>query len=97
MVLQIVLSVLLFLSGIIIRNMYKREKKYEELIEDQASYMRKVSQRMRDSYSKLVELDRIGAFQSDDETGEFFTILKSSFEELSQIVVDPNYGKEGEE
>lgn len=93
MILQIILTVFLFLSGIIIFNMYRREIVYENLIKDQASYMRKISQRMKESYEKLVELDRIGAFQSDDETGEFFQILKTSFEELHEISVSEHYGQ----
>lgn len=93
MILQIILGILIILQGYIIRNMFRREKRYEELIKDQASYMRRAARNMKLSYEKLIELDRIGAFQSDDETGEFFTILKSSFEDLSRESVDVNYGE----
>lgn len=83
----------LIFSFLIVRNLYRKNLKYEELIRTQAQYMREVSAAAKKSYAQLLEIDNIGAFQADDEVGSFFTTLKGVYEQLDSITVDENYGK----
>ena len=38
---------------------------------------------MMNAYTRMKSLDRLGAFESDDETGYIFTEIKSAMEELN--------------
>jgi hypothetical protein len=77
---MIILLIVLILTQIgsllLIRNLLQKVETYEEDIELKDQYLTKMQSLVDSSYEKMQTLDTLGAFESDDETGLFFTNLK---------------------
>lgn len=94
---EIVIGVLVVLSGIlsyIIYNLLRKVEKYEVVVLDQVEYLQNISTTLAASKKHLQSLDENGVFQSDDEVGEFFNNMKTVQEELNRYMLPENYGKE---
>jgi len=89
-VLVVILSFLFYL----LRNLLIKVEKYEDVVRDQVEYLQNISKLVAQSQSNLKDIDSRGVFESDDEVGEFFKILKSIQEELNRYMLPENYGKE---
>jgi hypothetical protein len=63
----------------------RRNNALEKAVTDQQQYIDAISIIIANSDSKLRELDTLGAFQTDDEVGTFFTNLKEIQEVLNQF------------
>jgi hypothetical protein len=55
----------------------KKVEQYEEDIQNKDEFLKSVKNLSDQSYKKLKELDSLEAFESDDETGHFFSNLKN--------------------
>lgn len=89
-VLVVILSFLFYF----LRNLLIKVEKYEDVVRDQVEYLQNISKLVAQSQSNLKDIDSRGVFESDDEVGEFFKILKSIQEELNRYMLPENYGKE---
>lgn len=71
------LVLLLLIAGYVIYNLLKKVEQYEDDIQNKDEFLRSVKSLSDQSYKKLKELDSLEAFESDDETGHFFSNLKN--------------------
>jgi hypothetical protein len=71
------LSLMLIGSSYVIYNLLNKVERYEDDIQSKDEFLQGVKKLSDDSYKRLKELDSLEAFQSDDETGHFFTNLKN--------------------
>jgi len=87
----VILSVLLTTSLLINFNQMRKQEAFEEYIEELENsnteyyqFFTTLKSRMNESNSKLKQIDRLGSFQSDDETGFIFTELRDMIDELNK-------------
>jgi hypothetical protein len=66
------LSVLVVILGFTTFNLLKKNEKQEDIVSGYLIYLDRISRVIEISDKKLKELDRNGAFQSDDEVGTIF-------------------------
>lgn len=45
---------------------------------------------IQNTITKIKEIDVLGAFESDDETGSIFSMLKEEIENLNNLIEDKN-------
>lgn len=90
----IVVSIAAILEAITIYIVWNLLKKVETLednvqelvkvVEEYDSFYADLKSRMNESYSRLKQIDRIGSFESDDETGIIFKELKDTINDLNK-------------
>ena len=81
------LSTLLFMSGFgyfayrayILAGILADQQEYTEQVELTNNFM---YSKIVESYSKMQEIDRLGAFEKDDESGTTFQLRKQTIDEL---------------
>jgi hypothetical protein len=93
----IILSILIIVLLVAVRNLLIKVEKYEDITVDQTQYLQNVSNLIADSQKHLQNLDEKGVFQSDDEVGYFFEQMKEVQKELDRYMLPDNYGKEEEQ
>ena len=86
----VVLSVLLTVSIYVNINLYKKFDKLEEMTENSVEtllenerFLTELKNRVLSQQSYLRQLDRIGAFEADDETGYFFKEMKDIINDIA--------------
>jgi competence protein ComGC len=86
----VLLSILLVISIYVNINLTKKFEKIEEMAENSVDILLEneklltsLKNRLLSQQSYLRQLDRIGAFEADDETGYFFKELKSIINDIS--------------
>lgn len=72
--------------GYIIWNLLKKVEKLEAMIGVQEKYITEFYDLVKQSETKIKEIDSKQLFQSDDEVGFFFTNLKTIQEALSDYI-----------
>ena len=92
----IILSILVIVLLVAVRNLLIKVEKYEDITVDQTSYLQKVSNLINDSQKHLKNLDEKGVFEADDEVGYFFEQMKNVQKELNRYMLPENYGKKEE-
>ena len=87
----IILSVLLTASLLVNFNQMRKQEAFEEYIEelensntDYYQFFTTLKLRMNESNSKLKQIDRLGSFEADDETGFIFTELRDIIDDLNK-------------
>jgi len=87
----IILSVILTISILINFNQMRKQEALEEYIEELENsnteyyqFFTTLKSRMNESNSKLKQIDRLGSFEADDETGFIFTELRDMVDELNK-------------
>jgi len=87
----IILSVLLTASLLINFNQMRKQEALEEYINelensntDYYQFFSTLKSRMNESNSKLKQIDRLGSFEADDETGFIFTELRDIIDDLNK-------------
>ena len=70
----------------IIRNLYIKNKKLEQIVSSQDKYLNDMYDTIKMTESKIKEIDANQIFQSDDEIGFFFQAIKSIQEQLSEYI-----------
>lgn len=86
----ILVNVLLILFAVlvyIIWNLYTKNVKLESAVLQRDAVLIAMSELIEVSEKKLKEVDRLGAFKSDDEIGFFFTTVMQIQEELNKFKV----------
>jgi len=71
----IVISILLLVSLLVIRNLLLKVEKYEEDNILKEEFIVKFKTMIEEAHKKVKELDSRGAFEADDEVGFFFKEL----------------------
>lgn len=87
------LVIFIILLVIKIYGLLQRIEQYEdytkELEESNLGYVKwfeTFSKRINESYSYIRQVDKIGSFEADDETGRVFKVLKSIIEDLKKVI-----------
>lgn len=88
-----ILGLLVIVSMFAIYNLLVKVEKYEDIVQDQVTYLNNISATIAESKMHLQKLDENGTFQSDDEVGYFFKQLQNVQEELNRYMLPTNYGK----
>ena len=91
MITIIILSIILAISILINFNQMRKQEALESYIEelensntDYYQFFTTLKSRMNESNSKLKQIDRLGSFEADDETGFIFTELRDMIDELNK-------------
>ena len=92
----VILSILVIVLLVAVRNLLIKVEKYEDVTVDQTDYLQKISNIIRDSQKHLQNLDEKGVFKADDEVGYFFEQMKNVQKELNRYMLPDNYGKKEE-
>lgn len=71
--------------GFIIYNLSQKNRKLEQMVIDRDKILDSLSMTIEESNNVLIELDKIGAFKSDDEIGYFFKTIQSIQKVLNQF------------
>ena len=87
----IILSVLLTASIAVNINQLRKQESQSEYIEDLENsnteyynFFQKLKTQIGQSNSKLKQIDRLGSFEADDETGVAFKELKDIYDDLNR-------------
>lgn len=75
----------LTILGYIIYNLYSKNAKLEQMVYERDQTLIILSNTINESDRILKELDKLGAFKSDDEIGFFFNTVKSIQNTLNQF------------
>ena len=88
----IIVSVLLIISIFININLFRKNEAQEEYISDLETsnmqfdeFYQYLRRRIDESYSKIKQIDRIGSFEADDETGWIFKTIKDIVKQLNEF------------
>ena len=91
MVTVIILSVLLAISVFVNINQLRKQEKQSDYIEDLENsnteyytFFQKLKTQVGESNSRLKQIDRLGSFETDDETGFAFRELKDIYDDLNK-------------
>ena len=93
----IILSIIIVVLSVAVRNLLLKNEKYEDVVRDQTQYLQNISNAIGEGQKHLKNLDEQGVFQSDDEVGYFFEQLKYVQDELNRYMLPENYGKKEEQ
>ena len=88
----VILSVLTLVLGYTTINLLRKNEAIEEVVEEQEVLISEIAAKIDESMFKMKEIDRIGSFEADDETG---TIFKNIYEIISEL--EEYYGTETQE
>jgi hypothetical protein len=85
----IILAVFLLASIFVNINQLRKQESQSDYIEELENsnteyytFFQKLKSQISESNSKLKQIDRLGSFESDDETGFAFKELKSIYDDL---------------
>ncbi len=87
---SILINVLLWvftIIGFIIYNLYNKNTKLEQMVLEREQTLQMLSTIINESDKIINEIDRIGAFKSDDEVGYFFNTIKTIQTTLNEFAV----------
>jgi hypothetical protein len=82
-----ILSVLVIILGYTTLNLMKKQEKSEDILAGYLEYLDKLSRVIEISDKKIKELDYLGAFESDDETGVIFKSIKQIQDILNEFQI----------
>jgi hypothetical protein len=83
----ITLSILVLVLGFTTYNLFRKQEKSETILISYLDYLDKLSRVIEVSDNKIKELDQMGAFANDDETGVIFDGIKQIQEILNEFNV----------
>lgn len=80
---QLILSVsIIILLILIVWNLLRKLEKLEDAIDDRNDLIDKMDTNLNDAYKRMTEIDRVGSFEADDESGYIFNKIKDVIEDL---------------
>ena len=88
----ILLSLTTITLGYTTWNLLRKNEAQEDVVEEQETTLAEIASRIDSSMSRMKEIDRIGSFEADDETGFVFKQMYEVISELEQY-----YGTQEEE
>ena len=84
------ISVFLLASSLIIINLLRKVEMMEDYVKDLEdsnlnyyTFFSNLKSKVRESYSRMKNIDRLGSFEADDETGFIFKELKDIADQLN--------------
>jgi len=87
----VILSILLTASVAVNINQLRKQESQSDYIEDLETsnteyynFFQKLKTQIGESNSKLKQIDRLGSFEADDETGFAFRELKDIYDDLNR-------------
>ena len=80
----VILSVLTLLLGYGTYNLLRKNEALEDELDNSDAYIQSVYDSMKNAYNRMIKIDRLGSFESDDESGYIFDEIKSSMENLNE-------------
>lgn len=81
----IIISILLY----IVWNLLRKVEKLEDSIEEQDEVLDSVENSVRRALARMKEVDRIGSFEADDESGFVFKEIQTALDKLNNEI-NPN-------
>ena len=88
----VILSVSTLILGYTTYNLLRKNEALEDVVEEQEVVIAMTAERIDSSMKRMKEIDRIGSFEADDETGYIF---KHIYDIISQL--EEYYGTETQE
>ena len=88
----VILSVSTLLLGYTTYNLLRKNEALEDAIEEQEVVIADVAEKIDSSMAQMKDIDKLGSFEADDETGFIFKNLYEIISELEQY-----YGSEEKE
>ena len=88
----ILLSLTTITLGYTTWNLLRKNEAQEDVVEEQETTIAEIASRIDSSMARMKEIDRIGSFEADDETGFVFKQMYEVISELEQY-----YGTQEEE
>ena len=88
----IILSITTFVFLFSTINLLRKNEAYEDAVLEQELLISDIAAKIDNSMEKMKELDKLGSFEADDETGFVFKNLYEVIEELEKY-----YGTQKEE
>lgn len=79
---------ILQLIGVAIYTIFVKNKKLQNIVVQQQAVLEEISQVIEYSNIKINEVDTKGSFESDDEVGFFFNVLKEIQQTLNNFVIN---------
>ena len=86
------MSVLTLVLGYTTYNLLRKNEALEDVILEQEELVADIAEKIDNSLSRMKEIDQLGSFEADDETG---VIFKSLYEIISEL--EEYYGSEEKE
>ena len=87
----VILSIVLAISLFVNLNQLRKQEAVSEYVDELESsnteyftFFSSLKTRVGESNSKLKQLDRLGSFEADDETGFVFAEMKDIFDDLNK-------------
>ena len=97
LVLSVILAILVIILGYFTWNLMRKVEKYEDVAQFQQNYIENLSNVIRESSKKIKEIDANGTFESDDEVGYFFGMLKEVQSILDEFNLNMTDGQKEEQ
>ena len=91
-VIIILLTSSTFVLGFSTINLLRKNEAYEDVVEEQEVLISDIAAKIDSSMARMKEVDKLGSFEADDETGFIFKNLYDVIEELENY-----YGSQEEE
>ena len=88
----IILSVVSLTLGYTTYNLLRKNEAVEDVIVEQEVLISQIAERIDSSMARMKEIDRLGSFEADDETGFIF---KNMYEIISEL--ENYYGSQEKE
>lgn len=80
-----ILFILLLVSLYVIRNLVLKNEVQEDLLTEREELISNISSHIDDVMNRMKQIDRIGSFESDDETGYVFKEMYDMISELEEF------------
>ena len=81
--------VIIFTLLYIVWNLLRKVEKLEDSIEEQDEVLDSVENSVRRALNRMKEVDRIGSFEADDESGFVFKEIQTALDKLNNEI-NPN-------
>ena len=88
----VILSVLTLILGYTTYNLLRKNEAVEDVVEEQEVLISEIAERIDGSMARMKEIDQLGSFEADDETGFIF---KNMYEIISEL--ENYYGSQEKE
>jgi len=82
----IILSIMVLVLGYLVYANYKKAQRAADYCEAYVRFISTLFFRFNDTRDRIKEVDRLGAFQADDETGFIFQEMDSEIEDLYEFI-----------
>ena len=81
----VILSIIILVLSYMVWNLLKKSEVTEDELEFSQTYIDLAYNSMKNAYERMVRIDRLGSFESDDESGYIFGEIKSAMDELNEV------------